>query len=917
MHLPTGLRHIHLSTEDDNNVFLALFRTPASNNTGVSHVLEHMVLCGGEHFPVHDAFFAMTNRSLNTGMNAFATPDCSGFHFSTRYPVDFDNLLKVYLDGLFFPLLDPLTFAREGIRIDIDDNDKPFFNGVVFNEMKGALGDVNEQVKMFVRAQLFPASRYSYNEGGDPLSMTGLKIEQLSEFHQQHYCPANTIFITYGNQSAHEHQRKFAINVLENISLEENEKILLVEPPKPNQINIDDINATDQVKSNQFVIAWRLGRSFDSTNQLCAQLLQQLLIETKNSLFQQTLRNYGITIIPGALSGWNNDCIDTTFSLHLSTEKPTEKIKHFDTVLKTLSEITPATFSQQVIDDALDNIELEIMNLDSATESSGLNLIRRIIPALLYETDAAQSLKISDHLLQLREQYKSPKFIPELVQEYLLDNNICVCVDLESTRQIQANEPTTPDNRLTEIWNRITGAENSQLKQTSSLLQQQTDSNYESLPLLDLDQIQIKSKPPNLEYLAIGANSHYYSCPALTGVDHLSIAFDLRGLTTELREFLPVYLAWIEINAKKHFVPSKVEFALKVFSPSHQIVLASGKCLGNHTELLLQQATDLIINPDPTTVDPRTLIEHALQRLNSNLHKQGHEFAMRLAASTLDPAAYFDDQCNGVAAIANLTRWKDDECGASNYLQKSLTNISEHLTQSSASLLHVGDNSQFERFRERVELFPTTIFKNNLSIKQRINGTNKSAWLFASDVNYCAQVMHCKRPKNPQESASLYLLAAILEIGYLRQAVRHQGGAYGAGARYDLASNTIKLFSYRDPRLLDTINDFNNAWLWFEDDDTEQYLQQAKLTDVAAKERLEINHSGFAQHQFFDAIQKISSEFYYQAKQAIVELEFDKIKKNISRLAQPEYKAVAVLTDHSNEKLLRESGYKIENAERT
>ena len=72
-HNATKAKHIHLASDDTNNVFLVGFLTVPEDSTGVAHILEHTALCGSENYPVRDPFFMMIRRSLNTFMNAFTS----------------------------------------------------------------------------------------------------------------------------------------------------------------------------------------------------------------------------------------------------------------------------------------------------------------------------------------------------------------------------------------------------------------------------------------------------------------------------------------------------------------------------------------------------------------------------------------------------------------------------------------------------------------------------------------------------------------------------------------------------------------------------------------------------------------------------------------------------------------------------
>ena len=145
-HKKTGAQHIHISAKNIENVFLVALRTVPTDSTGIAHILEHTALCGSENYQVRDPFFMMIRRSLNTFMNAFTSSDWTAYPFASQNKKDFNNLLDVYLDAVFFSRLDELDFAQEGHRIEFKDPEdiesELVFKGVVFNEMKGAMGSI-------------------------------------------------------------------------------------------------------------------------------------------------------------------------------------------------------------------------------------------------------------------------------------------------------------------------------------------------------------------------------------------------------------------------------------------------------------------------------------------------------------------------------------------------------------------------------------------------------------------------------------------------------------------------------------------------------------------------------------------------------------------------------------------------------
>ena len=198
----TGARHFHMKRNDSNNLFNLGFKTTPMDDTGVAHILEHTVLCGSQKFPVRDPFFKMINRSLQTFMNAMTGPDYTMYPFSSMNTKDYNNLLKVYVDACFNPLLKKNDFLQEGWRLEhedvMDDFSRIIIKGVVFNEMKGA----TDPDRIFYLAQqnnLFPDHTYSCESGGEPLAIPNLTHENLVNFHKSHYHPANSWCVTYGD----------------------------------------------------------------------------------------------------------------------------------------------------------------------------------------------------------------------------------------------------------------------------------------------------------------------------------------------------------------------------------------------------------------------------------------------------------------------------------------------------------------------------------------------------------------------------------------------------------------------------------------------------------------------------------------------------------------------------------------------
>src|SRR5574344_6584 len=198
-HERTGLEVFHLLTDDDENLFAFAFRTPPEDSTGAAHVLEHSVLCGSERYPLKDPFIRLVNQSVKTYLNAWTSPDKTVFPASSMVKADYFNLMSVYGDAVFFPLLRPEIFMEEAHHLEIDEKGNPAIQGVVYNEMKGVYSTFESIAGDIAERTIFAGTPYVHDSGGDPLVIPTLTLAQLKAFHKKYYCPANCLLFLSGN----------------------------------------------------------------------------------------------------------------------------------------------------------------------------------------------------------------------------------------------------------------------------------------------------------------------------------------------------------------------------------------------------------------------------------------------------------------------------------------------------------------------------------------------------------------------------------------------------------------------------------------------------------------------------------------------------------------------------------------------
>lgn len=216
-HTVSGARLLYLACDDENKAFAIGFKTPPADSTGVFHILEHSVLCGSAKFPVKEPFVDLIKSSMQTFLNAMTYPDKTIYPVATTNEQDLYNLMDVYLDAVFNPAIytKPTIFEQEGWHYELDlpegaegeGDGNPAslregtlrYNGVVFNEMKGALSDPMSVLDDAVNAALYPDTAYAHESGGDPRVIPALTYEQFLDTHARHYNPSNSYITLYGD----------------------------------------------------------------------------------------------------------------------------------------------------------------------------------------------------------------------------------------------------------------------------------------------------------------------------------------------------------------------------------------------------------------------------------------------------------------------------------------------------------------------------------------------------------------------------------------------------------------------------------------------------------------------------------------------------------------------------------------------
>ena len=692
-HVKTGAMHYHLAHPSDENAFLVGFRTQPMDSKGEAHILEHVALCGSKKYPVRDPFFSMIKRSLNTFMNAMTAADWTAYPYATQNKNDYFNLLSVYLDASFFPNIHPLDFAQEGIRVELDENDKPQFKGIVFNEMKGAMSGEIDQLYHTVAHHLFPTTTYHYNSGGEPADIPDLTHSELTAFHQSHYHPSNSVIMSFGNIAVAETQAKIHEDALNQF--EAGKKHV----SRPEQRLSAPISATDTYTADEagpdqthHVVAWLLPSITDPKQRLALRLLEGVLVEHAGSPLRAYLDSHPLGKAPSPLLGLDDSHYEMVFYTGLRGSNPEHAEAVEQGIIDLLTEVASAPIDDETIETILHQIEIDQRHIGGDSIPYGLNLMLEGFSTAIHDGNPIDVWEVDEHLQWLREQVKDEQWLPNLIKTHLLDNThrvrVTMAPDSEKTARLAAAEQT----RLDTIAMDLTADDKAILKQQALDLaaRQAAPDDLSLLPKVGLEdvptdisfkqgaqkQVRLSGQDSTLFEYEAGTNGIYYYQVIVPLTDAIG---QERAATTEHlpandvinHPLLPIYLSLLselgtdslsahEMQAKQAAHSSGVTARISQRtdidnsqSISSYFVVAT-RALNRKPEAidLLKEVMEHSVFTEHDRI--KEILQQRQAGWQSNLAGSGHSYAMQTASRGMSRQAQLEYVRSGLPALNAL-----------------------------------------------------------------------------------------------------------------------------------------------------------------------------------------------------------------------------------------------------------------------
>ncbi len=567
-HKKSGARVLLMENDDENKVFTIGFRTPPSDSTGVPHIMEHSVLCGSKEFPVKDPFVELVKGSLNTFLNAMTYPDKTVYPVASCNDKDFQNLMHVYMDAVFYPNIyqNDKTFRQEGWSYKLDDPDGELtISGVVYNEMKGAFSSPEGVLDRVVLNSLFPDNAYSVESGGDPEVIPELTYEQFLNFHRKYYHPSNSYIYLYGDMNMEEKLRWLDEKYLSDFENEPVDSEIHLQKPftEMKEVVQEYSIASEESEEDNTYLSYNkvIGTTLDEKLYLAFEILDYALLSAPGAPLKKALLDAGVgKDISGS---YDNGVYQPIFSV-ISKNANVEQKEEFVRVIEdTLKDIVKNGINKKALRAGINYHEFRFREADFGNYPRGLMYGLQLFDSWLYdETKPFIHMQAIPTFEFLKEQVETGYF-EELIQKYLLDNTHGSIVIIKPERGRTARMDKELADKLQAYKDSLSKEEIDALVKATKELEeyQEEESAPEDLakiPVLGREDISREIAPIyNKELETSGVKLVHHEVET-NGIGYTALLFDLSGIPEEKLPYISILQSVLGIINTKNYEYSEL-----------------------------------------------------------------------------------------------------------------------------------------------------------------------------------------------------------------------------------------------------------------------------------------------------------------------------------------------------------------------
>ena len=866
-HCETGLEVYHIHNDDSENLFAFAFMTPPENSSGVAHILEHSVLCGSKNYPLKDPFLILSKQSVKTFLNAMTFPDKTVYPASSILEKDYFNLMSVYGDAVFFPLLKRETFEQEGHRLERDEKGNPYFSGVVLNEMRGAYADFDSGVDRELRHSLLQGTVYAHDSGGFPPDIVKLSYEDFCAFHKKYYHPVNCKVFLYGNIETEKQLAFLQERFLRFFEPAEKPPLIPAITPYPAPRVFSATAPAGEGKNPDkltVTMNWLLPESADIDRLMDCMFLEELLLGHDGAPLQKKLLDCPFAEDVYPYNGGQADLKNICFTLGLADIDKSAEGQFEAFILSGLEDIARNGFEPQLIETALNSLDFYNREITRSGGPFSLVLMRRALRGWIHGFAPEASLRSIPAFQRLKQRLsQNPHYAQDLIRALLLDNphrttvsvrpDIHFCENIDARLAQEANQAA---QSLCSVEHHSGSAEQTAVPISGQQADADTGINPEAdaqaqhlIPHISKEELP-PVEPPIPERL-----EYFGKVPVIiheqptNGITYMDIAVPVDSLSAEDYTYLTLYTSALSSMGTKtqswDAVAAEFAYLTGGFSA---VTFSAGRHRTSESAVFFDNAlrTEDVADRDWIFIRSKMLpeyIEPAVNRIFSYLSDisfadekrlkdifiqlkndldplpsySGHTLTALYAASAYSGSKRAENLWMGIPQLRFLRGQYvalEQKPAAIGELARKLEEIHRKLMRSGLIVKVCGTSADVNTIKKALTSHvPRFDFPHRSTGGFRTEAFEKpaalSAFPSAVQVGFAAQLLPVTFDETEYGAAIVY--AQWLETGALWEAIRVKGGAYGVSAYPDSATALFTMTTYRDPAPLKSLHSIRNC----------------------------------------------------------------------------------------------------------
>ncbi len=828
-HEKTKAKVLYTKNNDDNKVFCISFATQPCDSCGTAHIIEHSVLCGSERYPLKDPFVRLLNSSMNTFLNAMTFMDKTMYPVASRNETDFENLIDVYCDAVFNPLMkkDEFSFLQEGWHYEINDGELSF-NGIVYNEMKGVYSDPEEYLSESIGKSLFPDTIYAYDSGGDPDCIPDLTYEKYKEFYDIHYHPTNSFIYFYGDTDIMKHLKNLDERFLSKYSEISLKEANLFQKPFTEGVFVQKEYSVDEGEDvdNSYYFSRNYAFTTDDIRKICAlNVLVKILFDTDSSLLKKALTDCGIA--QETVCDYTT-CVRQPYFCVVAKNANKDALEIFNkTIDETFSKIISNGIDQDTITACVNNFEFDLRESDSGNYPKGIVQIIHIMESWLYGKDPFEQIEYEWIVSYLKENATS-EFYVNLIKEFIVNNAHNSTVVLSPKVSLNEQKEQALKQKLACLKDSLSAEELTNIENQTKMLKERQNAPdskeaLECIPVLPVSAIDKLPQRYPIENIKFENSNIYTYTDNCSGITYVDFYFDLSALNPDEIPYLDLLCEILGIYATKNY--SEYDLSnltgiylgdIAVSVNTHQNVkdvakyekrfMFSVKALSSNIEKIFEISREILFN---------TLFNNE-KRLYQSITEEISKFEYNLVASaetfaSLQMGASFTDRLlfrceeKGFSYYKKLLEIKRKlENNDNSPLDDIKSLLGKIINAYNADILITCDEEYTEKCVSYAKDFikACSAQKPNSTLKLILPEKVNEGIIIASNVCYTG-VGGNIRAMGENMPEVISVCRKYLRTNYLWENIRVKGGAYGAILSCDRGGDMF-FVSYRDPNVENT-----------------------------------------------------------------------------------------------------------------